>query len=223
MKTPLTPAQVLDAPLPAVYEQAKAALTQCETIDECKDWSDRAAALASYAKQANDETLEKKARLIRNRAIRRMGQVLEQIEPATGAHLKRMGTHTLSRTEAAAQAGLSNNQKATALRLAKIPENEFEKLTKRDGPQPTVTELAERGTQKREVIVIDHTGGRDPKVFNRIIHFTSALECAVAELSGNADLLEHMLDWELAEALEAAARLRLILDNLEEHKCKPQS
>ncbi|NRB19898.1 MAG: hypothetical protein HRU33_20705 [Rhodobacteraceae bacterium] len=118
MKTPLTPAQVTDAPLPAVYEQAKAALAQCETIDECKDWS---AALASYAKQAGDETLEKKARLIRNRAIRRMGQVLEQIEPGkTGPKTElNTGDHTqLTRAQAAKQAGLSKHQKVTAQRLA---------------------------------------------------------------------------------------------------------
>jgi hypothetical protein len=29
---------------------------ECSRIDECKDWADRAAALASYAKQADDET-----------------------------------------------------------------------------------------------------------------------------------------------------------------------
>ncbi|NRB19899.1 MAG: hypothetical protein HRU33_20710 [Rhodobacteraceae bacterium] len=71
--------------------------------------------------------------------------------------------------------------------------------------------------------MIDHTDGRDHQVFNRIILFTSALERAVAALSGNADLPEQMLDRELGEAFEAADRLRVILDNLEECKCKPQS
>ena len=41
--------------------------------------------------------------------------MLEQIEPATGAHLKNTATGTLSRTEAAEQAGISKRQKDTAL------------------------------------------------------------------------------------------------------------
>jgi hypothetical protein len=34
-----------------------AALAECERIDECKDWANRADALASYAKQAGHDTL----------------------------------------------------------------------------------------------------------------------------------------------------------------------
>ena len=120
----LTPTQISDAPLPAVYEQAKSILAECATIDECRDWSDRAAALASYAKQANDETLEQKARMIRNRAIRQMGKVLEAIEPKPNQYADTASG--ISRSEAAAQAGISKRQKDTALRVASIPEDEFE-------------------------------------------------------------------------------------------------
>ncbi len=41
-----------DARLPRTYEAAKAALSECQQVDECKDWADKAAALASYARQA---------------------------------------------------------------------------------------------------------------------------------------------------------------------------
>ena len=40
------------ARLPRTYEAARAALAECQQLDECKDWADKAAALASYAKQA---------------------------------------------------------------------------------------------------------------------------------------------------------------------------
>ena len=71
--------------LPANYERAKNALSQCVSIDECKDWSDKAAALASYAKQAKDDSLHKMALRIQGRAVRRCGELLKQVEPARGA------------------------------------------------------------------------------------------------------------------------------------------
>ena len=46
-----------EARLPVSYEAARTALANCAQVDECKDWADKALALASYAKQANDETL----------------------------------------------------------------------------------------------------------------------------------------------------------------------
>ena len=52
-------------------------------------WADKAAALASYAKQSEDTTLEKAALRIRARAIRRAGELLKAIMPAKGGDRKR--------------------------------------------------------------------------------------------------------------------------------------
>jgi hypothetical protein len=63
--------------------------------------------------------VEKNAlRRIQARAIRREGELIEQVEPATGAHLKRDGDGTLSRKQFAADARLSDRQRVTALRVA---------------------------------------------------------------------------------------------------------
>jgi hypothetical protein len=51
-------------------------------------------------------------------------------------------------SQAARDAGLSKRQKDTALRVARIPEADFEALVESDNP-PTVTRLAELGTRKR--------------------------------------------------------------------------
>ena len=45
---------VENALLPETYKHAVDALARCESLDECKSWSDKAAALSSYAKQADD-------------------------------------------------------------------------------------------------------------------------------------------------------------------------
>lgn len=162
---------IADAQLPATYEHAKTALAECSSIDECKDWSDKAAALASYAKQSKDDSLRKMAERIQARAIRRAGEILKQIEPATGAHLKGEGDHTLSRKQAGDDAGLSEHQQNQAKRVASIPESEFAGLVESDSP-PTVTKLAEIGTKKQLVDL----EGRDPKEFNRALHFIASFE-----------------------------------------------
>ena len=143
---------ISDARLPVAYENAKTALAECSRIDECQDWADKAAALASYARQAKDDQLRKMAERIQARAIRRCGELLKQIEPASQAQLKQNRRDgpvpSVTRTEAAKEAGLSERQQKTALRVATVPEPEFTEMVESDTP-PTVTKLAEMGTQKK--------------------------------------------------------------------------
>lgn len=138
------------ARFPASYEAAKFALSECSRIDECQAWADKAEAMASYAKQSKDDSLRKLADRIQARAIRRCGELLKQIEPAHGANQNiRDGADTkvLTRTQAAADAGLSERQKVTALRVASVPEESFNEQVESDSP-PTITKLAEQGKQK---------------------------------------------------------------------------
>jgi hypothetical protein len=89
------PAEIIDnistARLPATYEQAKLAISACADVDECREWSDRAAALASYARQADDEVLENFARRIRARAVRRIGELLQDFDGRGGDRSKSEG------------------------------------------------------------------------------------------------------------------------------------
>ena len=48
------------------------ALTSCERIDECWEWANKAEALASYAKMADDDSLRIMADRIQARAVRRI-------------------------------------------------------------------------------------------------------------------------------------------------------
>src|SRR3954453_19497116 len=97
------------ARLPAIYESAKAALAECSRMDECKEWANKADAMASYARQAADDTFFAYARRIKARAIERCGELLAEIPSATGAHLKSGSAPTLSRKDAARDAGLSRD------------------------------------------------------------------------------------------------------------------
>ena len=165
---------VNDAQLPASYEHAKTALAECSNIDECKSWSDHAMALASYARQAKDDSMLKMATRIQARAIRRAGELLKQIMAGkTGpkTELGGGGSPQLSRKQAAEDAGLSDDQRKNALRVASIPESEFAKLVESDSP-PTITKLAEIGTKKQLVDL----KGRDPKEFNKAMHFVGLFD-----------------------------------------------
>jgi hypothetical protein len=138
------------ARLPVIYEQAKTALIECAQIDECAKWANKADALASYAKQAEDSSLRKMADRIQARAIRRCGKLLKEIKPAKGGDRKSKGgcPPVDSRKAAAKKAGMSEHQTKQAIRVAGIPEEDFEAAVESDTP-PTVTELAERGSSSK--------------------------------------------------------------------------
>ncbi len=138
---------VSEARLPDTYEAARRALAECSEIDECKEWADKAAALASYARQADDGELYKMARRIQGRAVRRAGELLQtfQTGPKGGRPSKNgRGAPTVSQRAAAKAAGMSKDQEVTAVRIANLPEGDFEAAVESDDP-PTVTALAGAG------------------------------------------------------------------------------
>lgn len=168
-----------NARFPAVYERAKQALAECARIDECKDWADKAEALASYFQQSKNEQMMKDCRRIQARAITRCGELLKQIEAQTGknnqyAQAKQDGALPLhSRTEAAKDAGLSEYQRKTALRVVSIPEEKREALIESENP-PTVTQLSDLGKQSRPKPLHD-LDGIDPYLYARATELQGAL------------------------------------------------
>lgn len=86
---------------------------------------------------------------IRARAIKRCGQLLDEVKADKGGRPTEKPKPVsapvpVSRGEAARNAGMSKRQQVTAVRVARVPEQEFEQAVESDDP-PTVTELAERG------------------------------------------------------------------------------
>jgi hypothetical protein len=161
--------RTVDAPLPQSYEAAKEALANCTRVDECQDWADKAAALASYARQADDDTLHHYAKRIQARAVRRCGELLKQFDGrGRPAEIKDGDDLILPPTQrqVAEHAGLSERQQKTAVRVANVPEERFTAAVESARP-PTVTKLAEMG---KKVLT-------DPKPagFNEAIHTLGAM------------------------------------------------
>lgn len=210
-----TPAAIsaATARLPETYENAKAALANCAQIDECKDWADKAAALASYAKQAEDLELERMAARIRARAMRRAGELLKQIEPSKGGRPSETrdaadpSFEPTSRKEAGEAAGMSGRQIKTAIRVANVPEPEFTKQVESSTP-PTLTTLAEQGKHRREAPNPEAwLKGRDPAVFNKVMHFVGLVEEYGTDLSkANLEIiLPHLDEMQSARVRSAIA------------------
>lgn len=177
---------IANAPLPATYEAAKRAVTQCAQLDECKMWANKAEALASYARQANDKELLHLCMRIQARAIDRCGELLHDIEPEKGGRPPKTqeGDHPSLRDQAATAAGLSEHQRKTALRVNSVPREQFEQLIESDNP-PTVTQLAELGTKHQEPDT-SHLEGCDPGDFERatrLIGLGTYIDLKITELA----------------------------------------
>jgi len=164
------------ARLPATYQAAQKAISKCSKIDECKSWSDKAAALASYARQARDHTLRIMAERIQARAVRRCGELLKEVPSGQGSRNQhgKLRDGAVTRQEAARDAGLSERQKVTALRLASLPAPKFETLVEADSP-PTVTQLAQLGRQvqvsRPSGLTATHRASHTRKMFESIRTF----------------------------------------------------
>lgn len=216
------PAVIQSARLPETYENARLALAECQQVDECKDWADKAAALASYARQSEDDQLERMAQRIRARAIRRAGELLKQIEPQDKGG-DRKSNHgagdptVMSRADAAREAGMSKHQQVQATRVASVPEQDFEAQVEGDNP-PTLSQLASQGVKRRDPPPPDPQTwlkGRDSKAFNRALHFTGDItEYAATAQKWDLSVLEHLDDDQRSEIRNALRLIDTIHDKI---------
>ena len=186
------PAVIQAARLPETYENARVALAECQQVDECKDWADKAAALASYARQSEDDQLERMAQRIRARAIRRAGELAKQLMQPVGRPSDNVegDLNIMSRQQVKERSGFSDHQLTQATRIANVPEREFEEQVEAPKP-PTLSQLASQGVRPRQPVDL---GGRDPKAFNRALHFTAMVTEYAADLAkaNAAEIIPHL-------------------------------
>jgi hypothetical protein len=113
------------------YDAACRALAAASSVDEVKDISNRAVALAAYARQAKNRDLEANAVVLRVRAERRLGEMLTiqkktvglakpGRKPAIGSRAEPISAPTL------AEAGIDKKLSARAQKIAAMPMRKFE-------------------------------------------------------------------------------------------------
>lgn len=137
------PTEFQGARLPVLYAEAKRALRECENVDECKHWGDKAEALATYARLANDPEMEIIAKRVRLRAIARAGELLLRVpEGNHGLHVAGMQLkggslpNPQSRRGIGRAAGMRVQDVTQALAIARVPLEVRELLIESPSPPP---------------------------------------------------------------------------------------
>lgn len=132
-RTPLVPIQ---------YEAALKSLQECVTLDEAKTWSDKADALAAWARIYRNDEVGRKAKQLKLHAYRRMGALAGELRPRKSGGRYRDGKFCggfPGPTSLLKESGLSPNQARDARRLAKISQEKFDGYIERAHiPSPTI-------------------------------------------------------------------------------------
>lgn len=111
--------------LPLKYDAARAAIAECKSYDEVRDWADKAAALQEYARRAGDRSMEEDCAEIRVRAARRQGELIGELRAAGKI---RDGAKTVASSErlVLADLGIDRRESMLCQRVAAIPAEQFE-------------------------------------------------------------------------------------------------
>jgi hypothetical protein len=128
-----------------LYDTMCQAIAAAHRVDEAKDIRDKAEALATYARQANNAEAERQLREIRVRAERRCGELLAEREMARGAPGPGRGKagHSagpaFSGAQTLAALCIKKNQSSYWQKLAKMPTEEFEAALANTSRLPTAS------------------------------------------------------------------------------------
>ena len=114
----------------AKYDAARYALSVAVEVDEVKDIRDKAAAMAAYARQAQDQELLQWATEIKVRAERRAGEMMRDTEKNKGLKGSIVsGTSVVpvrDNTPTLADMGISKNESSRWQKLAAVSNEKFE-------------------------------------------------------------------------------------------------
>src|ERR1700722_17613445 len=111
----------------ARYDEACRALAAAKSVDEVKDWHNKAAAMQEYARQAKNRQLEVDAGEIRLRSERRLGEMLAEQKSTVGLNtgargIGRSAVPEENRTSkpTLADVGIDKNLSSRAQKLAAV-------------------------------------------------------------------------------------------------------
>lgn len=188
--------------IPNKWNAAAVALAECKRVDEVKGWADKAAALAEYARQAQDRHLEIDAGEIRIRAERRLGQLLAEAEkhpggrPETGPD--RGPVLAEDKPKTLKESGISKNLSSRAQKIAAVPDEEFESAVKdwRADTEAARGRVVARLESAGEAALVSGGGKDIPRDLGPSVARESAsdevaeLRAMVRELAGQVEALQ---------------------------------
>lgn len=126
--------------VPVEYETAIGALQACVTLDESKYWSDKADALAAWAKIYRSDDASRKAKMLKLHAYRRMGELARELGKQSGGALPVLQ-----------DAGLRGYQARAAMTASRLPVREFNSLVNSEKPpSPSSLRLYAEGRESSD-------------------------------------------------------------------------
>jgi hypothetical protein len=138
----------------SVYESAKYWVAQYESVDELKDYLDKAKSIEEYARRANDYELEINAGRARVRAERRCGELLKEMDRKPGARTDLTSPDNAERSVyaiALENAKLSTQQSSKYQQLANVPEKEFEDAISTENSIPSAHGLLKSREETKRI------------------------------------------------------------------------
>ena len=124
--------------VPVEYEEAIKDLIACQNIDDAKYWSDKADALAAWAKMYRDDKASVEAKRLKLHAFNRMGELAKELRPKKSAGFGK-GSLPGARSMLV-EKGLTYSQAAIATKLGSSSKEEFESIV--NLPRPPSPSIA---------------------------------------------------------------------------------
>ena len=122
--------RIPDAKIPVIYSEACKLLVECRSIDDAHLWSDRADALAAWAKIYSNDTAAREAKALKLYAYRRMGEIAGELRPQKrGSKGAGRGPKSLLMEH-----GLNESSARAARALAVMSAETFAGMTERANP-----------------------------------------------------------------------------------------
>lgn len=194
--------RIPEAKPPLEYDIACQALVACTRIDEAKYWSDKADALAAWAKIYRSDTAATEARRLRLHAYRRMGELAGELRPAKRKGLPGSAPGPVSLLVGN---GLKKSEANAARKVALLSQETFREMAARPKPPSPFTAAAakQRGTQCWTTF--SSSAGA-------AMHFRS-----FTRQHGASELARGMTADEASRAREIAREITEWLDEFEQH------
>lgn len=173
-------------PMPIVYEQACKAIAACTAIDEAKYWSDKADALAAWARIYNEDKVSIEAKRLKLHAYRRMAEIADAIMPQWRAE---RGFRVASVPIILKDYGIGRSQARVIEKIGEMPAAVVQRAIERRRP-PTPSTLA----------LVDNTP--NPK-WTRIKRTMSSLDSMTDDVTAE-ELAERIPEAEREKAYQLA-------------------
>ena len=163
--------------------------------------------------QAGDDELMKRAVRIRDRAIRRCGELPSSSMIVGGLRKLVRATIPFPNARQRGTGWPSKHQQVTAVRVANVPHDDFEAMVESDTP-PTVTKLGEH----RQGEPSDHRPRRPrPDRLQPAMHFWGMLQDYSRELAGwnpGIDVLLRLIELERAAVRQLIGQIDAVHDTI---------